>query len=583
MDECLISILRAWYISSLERSAGNDGAAYYHKLAYEPAVPPPKSLVGRISAHPIWVALSADIFTGQIIASLIVLTFVAVFLLREWISQNARPGVFEDEEVFPDMPPAANDPPPQPAPNPPALAPPLALPDAADLEQRQQNAMRALELLRAEALRARDGNDTQRQRQADGNENGTREGGEAKVEPERKKKRVQKAGSETGGDSDEEGADHMKRKAHARSNSTKIQALRRRAVKSPPLDPSVDDFGAVDNSDSVYPFTFQASPLEPGVGAPAEVNGSLQPSADPLPSPPSFRRPRLPTAAPGPDSPFTFSPSRTPLGSPGLATYRAPEELSAAGSSDSCGFFGGPSQHLSVDGENADSGGNQSQSFDASQSFDSTIHESDFEDAFEAVPTPESSELNNILNGSEDQILPPRPASSQHPHGKDVPERYQTSDDVLAEPLDKDVESEIDPENEHRHYFRDADDGVPPSLPITPQPEHPELVDEVQEHEREPEPDLRRDEDDDDDEEPDEDADELLWNDAQWDGIEVEEVAEGQEQNVEGAVVVPDVNLGQGIRRGEVNAAADAEIPPDLADDLEGNVEDDMEGAMEGL
>ena len=49
-------------------------------------------------------ALSADIFTGQIIASLIVLTFVAVFLLREWISQNARPGVFEDEEPLPEDP-----------------------------------------------------------------------------------------------------------------------------------------------------------------------------------------------------------------------------------------------------------------------------------------------------------------------------------------------------------------------------------------------------------------------------------------------------------------------------------------------
>lgn len=33
---------------------------------------------------------------GQIIAALIVLTFVAVFLLREWVSQNARPGLFED-------------------------------------------------------------------------------------------------------------------------------------------------------------------------------------------------------------------------------------------------------------------------------------------------------------------------------------------------------------------------------------------------------------------------------------------------------------------------------------------------------
>lgn len=59
-------------------------------------------------------------FMGQIIASLIVLTFVAVFLLREWVSQNARPGLFEDaadaplreeDAPIPD-PPAVIQPPP---------------------------------------------------------------------------------------------------------------------------------------------------------------------------------------------------------------------------------------------------------------------------------------------------------------------------------------------------------------------------------------------------------------------------------------------------------------------------------------
>ncbi|KAF9506397.1 hypothetical protein BS47DRAFT_1385606 [Hydnum rufescens UP504] len=35
-----------------------------------------------------------DIFAGQIIASLIIVLFLAVFLLREWIVQNARPGIF---------------------------------------------------------------------------------------------------------------------------------------------------------------------------------------------------------------------------------------------------------------------------------------------------------------------------------------------------------------------------------------------------------------------------------------------------------------------------------------------------------
>lgn len=40
--------------------------------------------------------LWSDIFLGQIIAALVVVLFLAVFLLREWIVQNARPGVFED-------------------------------------------------------------------------------------------------------------------------------------------------------------------------------------------------------------------------------------------------------------------------------------------------------------------------------------------------------------------------------------------------------------------------------------------------------------------------------------------------------
>ena len=71
---------------------------------------PNTSLISVISSHPVWKSLAADIFLGQIIASLIVLTFVAVFLLREWVSQNARPGVFEDVDV----PPQADDPQPEP-------------------------------------------------------------------------------------------------------------------------------------------------------------------------------------------------------------------------------------------------------------------------------------------------------------------------------------------------------------------------------------------------------------------------------------------------------------------------------------
>lgn len=52
-------------------------------------------------------SLPSDIFSGQIIASLIVLAFLAIFLLREWIQQNARPGIFDD--VQPDPVPQLED------------------------------------------------------------------------------------------------------------------------------------------------------------------------------------------------------------------------------------------------------------------------------------------------------------------------------------------------------------------------------------------------------------------------------------------------------------------------------------------
>ncbi|KAG6331572.1 hypothetical protein ID866_7515, partial [Astraeus odoratus] len=91
----------AWWISGRERqldssqsglanlAAGNETTSFWRNV----------TIFHRLATRPFWQSLSADIFAGQIIASLIVLTFVAVFLLREWISQNARPGVFEEEDM----------------------------------------------------------------------------------------------------------------------------------------------------------------------------------------------------------------------------------------------------------------------------------------------------------------------------------------------------------------------------------------------------------------------------------------------------------------------------------------------------
>lgn len=43
--------------------------------------------------------LGADIFKGQVITIAVVIVFLTIFLLREWIIQNARPGVFGDDDV----------------------------------------------------------------------------------------------------------------------------------------------------------------------------------------------------------------------------------------------------------------------------------------------------------------------------------------------------------------------------------------------------------------------------------------------------------------------------------------------------
>ncbi|KAJ6580947.1 hypothetical protein B0H19DRAFT_1112979 [Mycena capillaripes] len=135
----------AWWISDQPNP-------FYLAFYSEPtAVPPPDTFIARVATNPLWLSLSSDIFTGQIIASLVVLTFVAVFLLREWISQNARPGVFEDEDPEP-LP--APLPPPQPQllePPRPFPVPPHPNPNVNDriaLAQRQMDAVRAMDAMR---------------------------------------------------------------------------------------------------------------------------------------------------------------------------------------------------------------------------------------------------------------------------------------------------------------------------------------------------------------------------------------------------------------------------------------------------
>ncbi|THH12440.1 hypothetical protein EW146_g7700 [Bondarzewia mesenterica] len=102
----------AWWISARARAAAPASMSFFYNLTARahssanttvlpsPSSDEPRSSLTLIVTHPLLRTISKDIFTGQIIATLIVLAFIAVFLLREWISQNARPGVFEDGDLL---------------------------------------------------------------------------------------------------------------------------------------------------------------------------------------------------------------------------------------------------------------------------------------------------------------------------------------------------------------------------------------------------------------------------------------------------------------------------------------------------
>ncbi|KAI0831910.1 hypothetical protein BC628DRAFT_1350502 [Trametes gibbosa] len=104
----------AWWISALKRpdhepdlfdDIPSNGTAI-NSTSSETQILAPST----VWTHPLVLQVSSDIVAGQIIASMIVVVFVAVFLLREWITQNARPGIFEEgdvpmePEVLPPMP-----------------------------------------------------------------------------------------------------------------------------------------------------------------------------------------------------------------------------------------------------------------------------------------------------------------------------------------------------------------------------------------------------------------------------------------------------------------------------------------------
>lgn len=547
-------------------------------------------MVGRVTAHPLWIALSADIFKGQIIASLIVLTFVAVFLLREWISQNARPGVFEDEELLPDE---------QPVPvAPQAMEPDVILEHIGfgmedDFDQQQAEAVPIIDEMHGhddpnghaagEAFRPQDGPNLNKGKTK---EEDAERSDSYKAEPARVRRRVYAESSDDETpvwDKDQVQRRPVSRRVHP----SRTAGVRRKPVRNfsnpqmTPALPGPSNSSEAEGLQRKFQFTFKAasqtldsettqrSSSEPPMNlshvltppttttptTPAYPLTHLAPSSTSLPfsfsksttstedlsssqnsglgmqqsmPPPRstssldhahIRRPLMPSITmphSGPVSPLILSRTATPLGSPSIVTYRAPEELHAeAGSSKLNNYF--------------EDGGKRRRAMDD--------------------------------DGQEDD--------------EEGWEDYPDSDVNMAE--------------EHEQYFAELEEdeqneNQAPHLYTLSSSDEERDIEELQ--------DDGADGEDEDEEEEEEDAEgngPIFEDDGHWDPVDIEDL--GQNEIHGGGVVA--VNGGgviqpvAGQQAGVPDQAqADAGVAAALADgneEVDGNVEDDMEGAMEGM
>ncbi|TFK39450.1 hypothetical protein BDQ12DRAFT_704973 [Crucibulum laeve] len=577
----------AWWISDLPRPTGESTNPFYNRMRPEPTPAPlPTNILNRVATHPLWLQLSVDIFTGQIIASLIVLTFVAVFLLREWISQNARPGVFEDEEVPPDEPP-------------PPLVPALAAPEPEAAQDRPADEFpndAALEQRQAETLRRfnemRNGLDHPTRSAIAKQKMKAKDLSTEAEQPARARRRLAIDSSEDEDeDADQWREERMKRRTFSRRiRNTKMDSRRRvftstntpspnnsSPTSTPPVAPqdivpqrsfdftfrppaasSADDLIPAAQPESESSSIFSLGSSISGLTSDMSSSESLfAPESDnttpmndappplalatPANSPPEVlfttpvrvRRPPLPTTTlpnSGSNSPFVISPARTPLESPSLATYRPPEELEAeAGPSRLKGYFDRASAEPEVQEEEEEEDG------DDDDTPGGVVHRVDSEEAdLEAEHRTYFAEVQD-----------------EESHEK-VPH--------LASLSDSDTE-ESDEEEQIREGERVGAD-------------HDDLMIDRHAlagmfHDRED-----RDEDNEDIRDPfDENEDE----DGEWDIADLEEVVEGAVPAGDGEAIGQDAE-GRGVRQVNVDG-----VPVDIADDLDANVEDDMDGALEAI
>ncbi|KAG7093540.1 hypothetical protein E1B28_007211 [Marasmius oreades] len=518
--------------------------------------------------HPVWLSVSSDIFTGQIIASLVVLTFVATFLLREWIAQNARPGVFDDEVVgnvddVLQVPPR----PPQ------AARRQLDVNARLVLAQRQIEAMRALDAMlagRDEELadfnldRRRDPDDLDRfaaLRARRRQRNATNGPGDIGAERDVKQERIRRR--------------NFARRLHAarQSGARRKHELGGLVAAQNPVENQVVDEFALPPDGSPGPASSANSPLS-GSSTPASSTPSLKPSspsstffpdvtlerpngsipfsfvfpppggaAGPSSSsssnhtdtsnipPPSYsdnvsstfaspptslpspiRRPPMPaTIFPisGPSTPGTTS-ARTPLASPSLATYRAPEDLDVEDE-----YFG----------RNATAGPSTTAEFE----YDANLQFNHF--FKDSSTTPDIFGEGTLIDEVDEALQIPSQALQE--------EESETEDD-----------EEVEEEANH--------------LPL-PENIQDEIAFEILQG-------LDAEEDDED-----EDEDEGGEPDHEhWHAVEMNNGAPGDVANV-----AADVPNGNGFD--EMQPILADPLAADVNDELEGGVEDDMDGAMEAI
>ena len=241
-------------------------------------------------------------------------------------------------------------------------------------------------------------------------------------------------------------------------------------------------------------------------------------------------RPPLPTISPRPGSPFLFSPGRTPLESPSLATYHAPEELNAeAGPSTvSNGYFTRYDEGDYVDIDAEDEG----------------YEEANMEERDDVEYESEGEIVDADMNiAEEEDVFAEEDMAVEHDRYFGLPEeeneeRHQEQIRPLSDSDEDSEEEGHEGAIEHEH----GDDG------------------------------LFREEDEEEEEAMDGEG---LFDDddAQWEPQVIEADVAQMAQNAAGAGAAPAQGPNQDI---------DPALVPDINDDMDGNVEDDMEGAMEG-